>query len=118
VSFPCCFPLLLQNCRLFVDVLDAAGSLLGSMSPLDTSSGSSLATAGEVSSFCLRFNGSFRARGGGLQWLRPGQVYRLRARLRGPLAAADQQLQRSPSKQVVRSNVWGGWHAVGRQITL
>ncbi|WIA37929.1 hypothetical protein OEZ86_001306 [Tetradesmus obliquus] len=86
---------------LFMDVLDAAGRLLGSMAPLDTSSGSSLASVGEVPSFCLRFNGSFRGRDGGLTWLRPGNVYRLRARLRGPLAAGDLALQRRPSKQVV-----------------
>ncbi|KAF6253111.1 hypothetical protein COO60DRAFT_466940 [Scenedesmus sp. NREL 46B-D3] len=33
---------------LYVDVLDAASNMLGSLSPLDTSSGSSLAAAGEV----------------------------------------------------------------------
>jgi hypothetical protein len=82
-------------------VLDAASNMLGSMAPLDTSSGSSLATAGEVSSFCLRFNGSFKGREGDTQWLRPGNVYRLRARLRGPLAAADQQLNGRPSEQIV-----------------
>lgn len=87
--------------RLYIDVLDAAGQLLGSLTPLDTSSGSSLATSQDISTFCLRFNGSYRGRRGVVQQLQPGNTYRLRARLRGPLASGDKELGRGPGKQLV-----------------
>eukprot|EP00775_Hariotina_reticulata_P009901 gene9901-10058_t len=74
---------------LYMLVLDSASNLLGSMAPLDPSSGSSLASQGEVWSWCLRFNGSYKDTLGRLSWLTVGQTYRLRALLQGPLSAAD-----------------------------
>lgn len=84
-------------CRLLVDVHDASSSAsrpraqrLGSLPPLDTSSGSSLAAPGKVWSFCLRWNGTYTdAASRQLRQLTPGGVYRLTARLEGPLAAVD-----------------------------
>lgn len=91
----CC----VRPCRLLVDVYDALpavrarASRLGSLPPLDTSSGSSLAAPGKVWSFCLHWNGSYTdAATRKSRQLQPGRTYRLAARLEGPLAAADAAL--------------------------
>jgi hypothetical protein len=83
------FILILLTTRLNMLVLDSSSNLLGSMEPLDPSSGSSLASQGQVWSWCLHFNGSYKDTLGRSSWLSIGQTYRLRALLQGPLTAVD-----------------------------
>lgn len=74
-----------------VQVIDAATSkVLGSLAPLDTAADACLADSGKVQTYCLNFNGTFAASGSNraTQLVR-GRQYRLRATLRGPVAAAD-----------------------------
>lgn len=68
---------------------DAAGEPLGTIPELDMSSGNSLATAGEVWSTCLHFDGSYTDAEGRKQSLNVTESYGLRVRMYGPLAAAD-----------------------------
>jgi hypothetical protein len=98
------------RCRLTVQLLKGSGALLGSMRPLDTAPADSLGKAGQVASYCLRFNGSYVASptsssssssAGRHVELEPGSVYRLRAVCEGPVAAADARLGMKPAVALV-----------------
>ncbi|KAF8069702.1 subtilisin-like serine protease [Scenedesmus sp. PABB004] len=86
---------------LFLELLDADGRLLGALAPLDTSSGSALATARSVPSFCTHFNGTYADTTGAPASVQAGRTYALRAGLRGPLAAGDRALGRTPQRSRV-----------------
>jgi hypothetical protein len=75
--------------RIIPVVTDATGEPLGTIPELDMSSGNSLATAGEVWSTCLHFDGSYTDADGRKQSLNVTESYGLRVRMYGPLAAAD-----------------------------
>jgi hypothetical protein len=90
-------------------LVDGTGVQLGTLTELDMSSGNSLATAGEVWSTCLHFNGNFVDVNGKQQTLQAGKVYGLKVQMYGPLAAADVALGLPrPMTEV------GGW--VGERV--
>lgn len=76
-------------CRVVPVLTDAAGHKLGTLTELDMSSGNSLATAGEVWSTCLHFDGNYIDAAGKQRTLAVGSTYGLRVQMYGPLAAAD-----------------------------
>lgn len=85
-----------------------AGESIGTLTELDMSSGNSLATAGEVWSTCLHFNGHYVDSRGKQQALKVGRTYGLAVQMYGPLAAADVALGLPrPMTEV------GGWRGGG-----
>lgn len=70
--------------------------MIGTLGELDMSSGNSLATAGEVWSTCLHFNGSYTDARGKQQTVKVSRTYGLKVLMVGPLAAADVALGLEP----------------------
>lgn len=70
-------------------LVDDAGKSIGVLTELDMSSGNTLATAGEVWSTCLHFNGNYVDKQGKLRTLEVSRTYGLKVEMYGPLAAAD-----------------------------
>jgi hypothetical protein len=89
-------------------LLSDEGRVLGTLAELDTSSGNSLSTAGEVWSTCLHFNGTYTDTAGRPATLAVGTSYKLRTQLTGLLPLADAALGRSPVTSEVRSGRGGG----------
>lgn len=82
-------------------VLSVAGELLGSLEPLDVSSGSSISTQGEVWSTCLHWNGAYKDTLGRPRALEVGSSYKLRAFMQGPVAVGDLGRNVQPGKAQV-----------------
>lgn len=83
-------------------LLNERGTAIGHFGELDTSSGNSLSTAGEVWSTCLHFNGNYIDSRGRQRVIQVGRKYKLRAQLIGILPAADALLGRDPVLSEVR----------------
>jgi hypothetical protein len=105
-------------------LVDAAGVQLGTLTELDMSSGNSLATAGEVWSTCLHFNGNYVDVNGKQQTLQANRLYGLKVQMYGPLAAADVALglPRPMTEVRVQACVFGGGgqpdRGVGHRVDL
>lgn len=94
-----------------------AGESLGTLTELDMSSGNSLATAGEVWSTCLHFNGHYVDARGKQQALKVGHTYGLAVHMYGPLAAADVALGLPRPMTEVGVFLGGGtWWALGLRV--